>query len=125
MAILILGAVCALTSVAAAETAGEPFGPQDPATVALEGLVTALYVIPGFVILAVSARWMSLVGAGVTLLLMIALSVWTSLQMWNASSALEGLALIFLMLGLPPLASAGAGLDIGGRALRRRLRPAG
>ena len=63
------------------QTAGEPFGPQDPAALTLEGLVTALYVIPGFVILAVAARWMSLVGAGVTLLLMIVLSVWTSPQM--------------------------------------------
>jgi hypothetical protein len=43
--------------------------------------------------------------------------------MWNASRTLEGLALIVLMLGLPPLASAGAGLDIGGPALARRLGP--
>ena len=87
---------------------------------ALEGLVSTLFVVPGFVILALVARWMSAVAAGLTLLVMIALSAWACLQMWNASSALEGLALIFLMLGLPPLASAGAGLDIGGRALGRR-----
>lgn len=124
MAILILGAVCAVALVAASESAGDPLGAQSRVAVALEGLVSALYVVPGFLILAVAARWMSVLATGITLALMIAVSVWASLEMWNASSALAGLAIIVPMLALPPLASAGALLDIGGRALGRRLRTA-
>lgn len=121
--ILAFGALCAVTSVAASETAGAPSPAESGlAGLLLENAITAAFVFPGFAILAVASRWMAAPAVAITLTILIGLSAWVSLEMWNSSNALDGLMLIVLMLFLPPIATAGALLDIGGRALVRQLR---
>jgi len=118
--------LCSVAAVAAGESTGRGAGLGESTALEtlLEGGVTALFVGVGFALLAVASRWMSVAGSMATLAAMVVLSGWVSVDMWNSSNALDGLMVLVLIVVLPPVAMAGALLDVGGRALARRLRAA-
>jgi len=124
--VIAVGALCSVAAVTAGESTGRGAGLGESTTLEtlLEGGVTALFVAVGFALLALASRWMSVAGSVATLAAMVALSGWVSIDMWNSSNALDGLMVLVLIVVLPPVAIAGALLDVGGRTLARRLRAA-
>jgi hypothetical protein len=122
--VLTLGVICSIVAVIASSssTGADSFG--GPATVddvLADGITTVITGL-GFGLLAVASRWMSLAGLVSTLAVMAAATLWVSAEMWNSSHPFDGLAILLLMVALPPLSAVGVSLDIGGRALARRVR---
>jgi hypothetical protein len=121
--VLVVGVGCSVVAVIASSSTGSDSfgGPTTANDVLAHGITTSITGL-GFGLLAVASRWMSFAGLTATLAVMMTASLWVSADMWDSSNALEGLAILLLMIALPPISAIGALLDIGGRALARRVR---